>query len=184
MPAPRQRAAAARPKAVADICRLECGIDPHHIQQQIHSLPNPLLVPIEQARHNRHIVAYRHMRQQADLLNRVADLPAQDLGLKFVVRLSIDQDLPRVTSIRRLTMRSAVVLPQPEGPISTQISPSRTVRFKLSTARKPVGIFFDDIFEFDHAPIAFPRSLSCRALKPAVCPVMSTDFPELSSPRP
>ena len=34
---------------------------------------------------------------------------------------------PSVSSIMRFTSRSAVVLPQPDGPTSTQISPAGTV---------------------------------------------------------
>ena len=37
-------------------------------------------------------------------------------------------------SIMRLTIRIAVVLPQPEGPTSTQISPDGTVSDSASTA--------------------------------------------------
>ena len=37
-------------------------------------------------------------------------------------------------SIMRLTIRIAVVLPQPEGPTSTQISPEGTVSDRASTA--------------------------------------------------
>jgi hypothetical protein len=41
---------------------------------------------------------------------------------------------PSVMSIIRLTMRIAVVLPQPDGPTSTQISPAGTVSDSASTA--------------------------------------------------
>ena len=41
---------------------------------------------------------------------------------------------PSVMSIIRLTIRMAVVLPQPEGPTSTQISPAGTSSESLSTA--------------------------------------------------
>ncbi len=41
---------------------------------------------------------------------------------------------PEVMSIRRLTIRMAVVLPQPEGPTSTQISPAGTSSDSASTA--------------------------------------------------
>ena len=37
-------------------------------------------------------------------------------------------------SIMRLTIRIAVVLPQPDGPTSTQISPDGTVSERRSTA--------------------------------------------------
>ena len=36
--------------------------------------------------------------------------------------------------MRRLIMRSVVVLPQPDGPTSTQISPSGTTRLSSATA--------------------------------------------------
>ncbi len=41
---------------------------------------------------------------------------------------------PPESSIRRLTSFSAVVLPPPEGPTSTQISPAGTVSERWSTA--------------------------------------------------
>src|SRR3954467_7791438 len=41
---------------------------------------------------------------------------------------------PSEMSIIRLTMRMAVVLPQPDGPTSTQISPAGTSRLRWSTA--------------------------------------------------
>ena len=41
---------------------------------------------------------------------------------------------PSVMSIMRLTIRMAVVLPQPEGPTSTHISPAGTVSDSASTA--------------------------------------------------
>ena len=41
---------------------------------------------------------------------------------------------PSVISTIRLAIRIAVVLPQPDGPTSTQISPAGTSRLSLSTA--------------------------------------------------
>jgi len=41
---------------------------------------------------------------------------------------------PSVSSIMRFTSRIAVVLPQPEGPTSTQISPAGTVSERSSIA--------------------------------------------------
>ena len=45
---------------------------------------------------------------------------------------------PPVGSIRRLIMRRVVVLPQPDGPTSTQSSPSTISRLSSSTATLPV----------------------------------------------
>ncbi len=47
--------------------------------------------------------------------------------------------VPSDGSIMRLTMRSDVVLPQPDGPTKTVIFPSSTVRSRLSTATVPSG---------------------------------------------
>ena len=41
---------------------------------------------------------------------------------------------PSVMSIMRLTIRIAVVLPHPDGPTSTQISPAGTFSDSASTA--------------------------------------------------
>ena len=46
---------------------------------------------------------------------------------------------PDVTSSSPATMRSAVVLPQPDGPTKIMNSPSSTVRFISSTASVPFG---------------------------------------------
>ena len=74
--------------------------------------------------------------------------------------------LPEVGVIRRLIIFSVVVLPQPDGPRNTQISPSLTVRLTESTAftccavllRKRLGEFV----EFDHVfctPFGVSRAL-------------------------
>src|SRR3954453_13750815 len=44
---------------------------------------------------------------------------------------------PSLTSSRPAIMRSAVVLPHPDGPTKTTNSPSWTSRFRSETARKP-----------------------------------------------
>ena len=47
--------------------------------------------------------------------------------------------VPEVISSRPATIRSAVVLPQPEGPTSTTNSPSATSRSRESSAFTPVA---------------------------------------------
>src|SRR4051812_31908042 len=47
--------------------------------------------------------------------------------------------LPPDGSMRRLIIRRIVVLPQPDGPTSTQTSPSGTSRLRSSTATSPAG---------------------------------------------
>jgi len=88
------------------------------------------------------------VREQADLLDDVAHAAAQldGVGARNVWpsrrcgRMSFDQPL---------TMRMVVVLPQPEGPISTQV-----VRRDESSRRRPAGRAregFADVLPADHA---------------------------------
>ena len=74
------------------------------------------------------------MREKADLLDDVADAAAQvhDVDLGHV--LALDRIWPELGSISRLIMRMVVVLPQPEGPISTQVQPVGTASVSRSTA--------------------------------------------------
>ena len=51
----------------------------------------------------------------------------------------VDPDLPRVTSSSPATMRSAVVLPHPDGPTRTRNSPGSTSRLRSFTATTPPG---------------------------------------------
>ena len=78
----------------------------------------------------------RQVREQADLLDHVADLAPQ-LGRRRA-RLTLLPSIrmsPLVRSIIRLTIRMAVVLPQPDGPTSTQTSPAGTVERQVVDRR-------------------------------------------------
>jgi len=52
--------------------------------------------------------------------------------------------LLEVGSIRRFTIRRVVVLPQPDGPMSIQNSPSAISKERLLTALVPSGHIFDN----------------------------------------
>ena len=80
------------------------------------------------------VLADRLVREQADLLDDVAD-PAPELGhvpLRGV--RAVEQDPPAVGSMSRLTILSDVVLPQPDGPTRTQILPAGIVSDRSLTA--------------------------------------------------
>ena len=75
------------------------------------------------------------VREEADLLDDVADLPPQlvggqvaDLGAQHL------EAATGVGSISRLIIFSVVVLPQPDGPTRTVIPPSGMIRSRDSTA--------------------------------------------------
>ena len=55
-------------------------------------------------------------------------------GLRSLTLRPPSRMSPEVMSIMRLTIRIAVVLPQPDGPTSTQISPAGTSSDRPSTA--------------------------------------------------
>jgi len=74
------------------------------------------------------------VRKETDLLDDVPDAPAE-LGRILVENvLPVDKDLAAVGSISLFTMRSEVVFPQPDGPMSTVIRPAGAVKLRWSTA--------------------------------------------------
>ena len=110
------------------------GLEADQRQHFLDARRDPRGGPAEQLRHGGDVLRDRHVREQPDLLDDVADAAAQldRVGARDV--LALDDDAAGVGSISRLTMRMVVVLPQPEGPISTQVVPSGTSRSSRSTA--------------------------------------------------
>ena len=74
------------------------------------------------------------MREQPDLLDDVADAAPQLVGGHGGDVAVVDGDRAGVGSIMRLTIRSVVVLPQPDEPTSTVIWP---VGISIDRARRP-----------------------------------------------
>ena len=62
---------------------------------------------------------------------------SRSLGLSSLASLPPMRKMPLVMSSRPATIRSAVVLPQPDGPTSTMNSPSAMSRLMSLTAWKP-----------------------------------------------
>ena len=105
------------------------------LEQLLDARGGALLVPAEQLRDGGDVVADRPVREQADLLDHVADLAPQLGGPRSERTLSPPTRMsPSEISIMRLTIRIAVVLPQPDGPTRTQISPAGTSSERPSTA--------------------------------------------------
>jgi len=86
---------------------------------------------------------------QPDLLEDVADPPAQLSQFELTDTAIVDRDVTSLIEINRLTIFSAVVLPQPDGPIRTQISPAPPQRSDLNGRSRPAGIALHDPFEGD-----------------------------------
>ena len=103
-------------------------------EQLLRSLATPRRGPAEEAGHGRHVLGDRLVGEEAHLLDDVPDPAAQ---LREVTRggvRPVDEDPPEVGSMSRLTILSEVVLPQPEGPTSTQIFPAGTASERSLTA--------------------------------------------------
>jgi hypothetical protein len=81
------------------------------------------------------VVGDRPVREQADLLDGVADLAPQLGGLALDDRAAVRRISPLVRSIIRLTSRMAVVLPQPDGPTRTQMSPAVDLEAQVGDGR-------------------------------------------------
>ena len=77
------------------------------------------------------------MREQADLLDDVADPAAQLDRVDVVTSWPSMKIRPVVGSISRLIIFSVVDLPQPDGPTSTTSSPAATSRSSSWTATVP-----------------------------------------------
>src|SRR5918994_2950707 len=68
---------------------------------------------------------------------------SRSFGVRSLTTRSPIVTVPSEISSRPATIRSAVVLPQPEGPTSTNNSPSSASRSMEETARVPSGYTFD-----------------------------------------
>ena len=53
------------------------GLETHQIQELLHALADPRLRPAQQSRHDAGVVTHGHVREEADLLDHVSDLPAK-----------------------------------------------------------------------------------------------------------
>src|SRR3954453_8996675 len=64
---------------------------------------------------------------------------SRSCGASSLTTSSPMRSSPSVTSSSPATIRSDVVLPQPDGPTKTTSSPSEISRFRSATARVPAG---------------------------------------------
>src|SRR3954451_6093106 len=90
---------------------------------------------------------------------------SRSFGLTSFTTLSPTRTLPPLMSSRPAAIRSAVVLPQPEGPTRTMNSPSLTSRSSLSTARVPSPNTFETC---SNRTLAMRYSLTPSAHEPAL----------------
>ena len=68
-------------------------VEPHQLEQLADPFPDPLFLPAQQPRHGADVPFHRHVREEADLLDDVADRAAQ-LGHVVVADLpAVDADV-------------------------------------------------------------------------------------------
>ncbi len=117
--------------AVARLGRVQA----HELEQLVHARADALAVPVEQPRHGGDVVRHRQVREQARSAGSRSRCPvAAPPGWRSRTLWPSSRMSPSVMSIMRFTIRIAVVLPHPDGPTSTQISPAGTVSESSSTA--------------------------------------------------
>ena len=114
--------------------------------------------------------------QQAELLEHHGDVSAgaarrsvasSQETTSTILSPSRTSTWPRVTMLSRLTARSSVDLPEPDRPISTEISPSLTVEVGAGAAEHGAGLLEDlgarrALVEQPAAPRRVGRRRRCR----------------------
>jgi hypothetical protein len=111
------------------------GVETDQLEQLLHPCFHPILVPTEKAGNGGDVVGDPTVRKQATLLDHVADATTQAAPGPSARRRSRRSGCARSDgSMRRLIILRVVVLPHPEGPTSTQSSPSGTVKLNAATA--------------------------------------------------
>ena len=171
--APRDRATSARASAVRCFWPLDSsrGTWPStcSILQQLGDLPRPARLIVASSlrarKRARDVVEGRHMREQREILERHAD--AALLGRRTDDRAAADADVaarpaPTTPAIRR----SSTVLPAPDGPNTTTISPA------LDRERHAVG-----------STVLVPKRLA-DGLESRAAPSLSPSPRRATGPRP
>lgn len=106
--------------------------------RQLHHLVDPIGgdfgFPLEHLRHGGDVVSNGLVRELTHLLDDVADTAPELVGVAAGDVVTREKDLPEVGSMMRFTIRMVVLLPQPDGPTSTVISPVGTERLRSCTA--------------------------------------------------
>ena len=70
------------------------GIEPDHLEQLERTLVPPFDRPAQETRNDADVLLDRHVRKQADLLDHVADLPAQRDRVELARVLAVDEHPP------------------------------------------------------------------------------------------
>ena len=115
-------------------------------------------------------------RERVGLLEDHRHAPAQVVDLELVDLLAVERDAsrrapaPAVTSVRRFSERSSVVLPEPDAPISASTSPWRTG--KRHVAHDPV-LAVGQPHRLDPHALARPHCGSGRAMRWRTAPAVA-----------
>src|SRR5262249_57210866 len=72
------------------------GLEAHKLEQLEHALTQPGLPPDEQPRHHGDVLAHGNVREEADLLDHVADASPQLGGVEAAYAAPVDRDVALV----------------------------------------------------------------------------------------
>ena len=89
-------------------------------------------MPVQQG-HGHNVLKHGTMRQQPTALHNIPDGSAQLVGVLVCNILTADSDRAFLRLTMRLIMRRVVVLPHPEEPTKTVVSPAGMLRVRLLT---------------------------------------------------
>ena len=115
---------------------IEEVLEAEHLRRVPHALVDLVLGHLAQAQPEGDVVVDRQVRVERVVLEHHGDVA---VARRHVVddRVADAQTVPAVMVSSPASMRSAVVLPQPDGPTSTMNSPSAIARSMSATARVP-----------------------------------------------
>ena len=106
-------------------------VESHQVEELVDALTDPLLRPAEQLRHDGRVPGHRHVREEADLLDHVADVAAKLRRVERSHAGVVEQDVALVDVDEPVHHLHRGRLAAAGGPTRTQISPGsmRSVRW-------------------------------------------------------
>ena len=115
------------------------GVKPTSASISSHALANARFRPAFQARHQRDVSLHGPVREQASVLNDVADAAAQPNGVPLRIAAALDQDFARGGSSRRLMSLSDSGFAGAAAAQQNERFAARNVRFKPEISGAPEG---------------------------------------------
>src|SRR5581483_3861945 len=170
------------PLPARELRRVAAGVarvEPDELEQLRDARADPRLLPAEQAGHGRDVVADRHVREEADLLDHVADPAAQLDGRQVADAAAVDADVALVEVDQPVDEAQRGRLPAARGPDEDAERAGRDrEREAVQRVLLPARVALRDAVEDDlggraHVRFLIPASPIAppAAISPAVIPI-------------